>query len=194
MNEVLEPLLRVPGVRLVALVSQDGVPIAAPGASRANGGSDCAEAWRDASVLSALAASWMDELARSVGMISWEFPQRAVLRAARGTLLMMPTAGAVLVVVLERGTGADTLWLPMEGVAARIQRRLRALGGGAAEMEHEEVSDVRSVGAEPVDASSEASAFDPRAALPGETAGTGDPGVLARRRVAPEGPEGTAGS
>ena len=194
MNEVLEPLLHLPGVRLAALVSQDGVPIAAPGASRADGVGDCAEPWRDASVLSALAASWMDELARAVGKISWELPQRAVLRAARGTLLLMPTAGAVLVVVLERGTGAETLWLPMEGVAARIQRRLCAMGDGAGEVEHEEVSDVRSVGTEPVDASSETSAFDPRAALPGDAAGASDPGGVARGRVAPKGPEGTAGS
>jgi len=99
-----------------------------------------------------------------------------------------------MVVVLDRGTGADALWLPMEGVAARIQRVLRAMGDGAGEKEHEGVSAARSAGAELADVSSETTAFDPRAALPGDTAGTSDPGGIARERALPKGPEGTAGS
>ena len=148
--------------------------------------------WSSASVLAALCASWMDELARSVGKISWALPQRAVLRAARGTLLMMPTSGAVLAVVLERDTAADSLWLPMEGVAARIQRVLRAMG--AADQEREGEFETRPSGAESGGASCEALDIDPRAALPGGASASEEPGGLLDSTVVRRGPEGTAGS
>lgn len=190
MKDVLEPLYAVAGVRATALVTADGVPIAALGTVAS--AEDCAEPWRDASVLAALCASWMDELARSVGKISWALPQRAVLRAARGTLLMMPTSGAVLAVVLERDTAADSLWLPMEGVAARIQRVLRAMG--AADQEREGEFETRPSGAESGGASCEALDIDPRAALPGGASASEEPGGLLDSTVVRRGPEGTAGS
>jgi predicted regulator of Ras-like GTPase activity (Roadblock/LC7/MglB family) len=82
----------------------------------------------DPDALAALSAGWLDELSTSVGLLSCDAPRRVVLRAARGTLLLLRTSGAVLLVVLEAGLGPDELWLPMEGVVARIQRILRGMG------------------------------------------------------------------
>lgn len=126
MIDVLEPLAQQPGVLLAALVSSDGVPVAVPG-SRASR-SDEHGAFADSDALAALSAAWLDELSSSVGLLSCDSPRRVVLRAARGTLLLLRTSGAVLLVMLEAGLGPDELWLPMEGVAARIQRILRGMG------------------------------------------------------------------
>lgn len=131
MKELLEPLAKVPGVMISMLISEDGVPVAVPGQALDKLTSDDLKSpFRDADVLAALAASWMDELARSVGQLSWNTPKRVVLAAANGSLLMIPTSGAVLVVVIERGLRADELWLPMAGAAARIARHLRSMGRG----------------------------------------------------------------
>lgn len=130
MNELLEPLAALPGVLMTALVTEDGVPVVVPG--RGELGSEAADAahpYRDPDVLAALTASWMDELARSVGQLSWNTPERAVLRAARGTLLLLPTSGALLVAVIDRGLRPDELWLSLEGAAARVRRHLRGMGG-----------------------------------------------------------------
>ncbi len=125
MIDVLEPLAQLPGVLLAALVSSDGVPVAVPG-SRTRGEDHGPSA--DPEALAALSAAWLDELSSSVALLSCDSPRRVVLRAARGTLLLLRTSGAVLLVMLEAGLGPDALWLPMEGVAARIQRILRGMG------------------------------------------------------------------
>lgn len=125
MIEVLEPLTQQPGVLLAALISADGVPVAMPGARAV-----AVEHARfgDSEALAALSAGWLDELTTSLGLLSCDAPRRVVLRAARGTLLLLRTSGAVLLVVLEAGLGPDELWLPMEGAVARIQRILRGMG------------------------------------------------------------------
>ena len=102
-----------------------------------------------------------------------------MLRAAHGTLLMLPAAGAVLVVVLEGGLGPEQLWLPMEGAAARIQRHLRGMGSSVAQ------AGVGAAGAR--------AAGEPMAALPG--GGRPEPQVRsATDTPIPNDPERTAGT
>ena len=133
MIEALQPLTQQPGVLLAALVSSDGVPVAAPGSRAMCEGSGEHAGFGDPEALAALSAGWLDELTTSVGLLSCNAPRRVVLRAARGTLLLLRTSGAVLLVVLEAGLGPDELWLPMEGAVARIQRLLRGMGDSQAQ-------------------------------------------------------------
>jgi predicted regulator of Ras-like GTPase activity (Roadblock/LC7/MglB family) len=124
--EIIQPLASLPGVLVAGLVTDDGVPVAVPGA--ASGEGEAGAPWRDPDVLAAIAAAWTDDLERALGKLSWDAPRRAAMRAARGTLLVLPTSGALLVVVLEQGMQPDGLWLSMEGAAARIERMLRGMG------------------------------------------------------------------
>ena len=128
MIEVLDPLSKTPGVRLAVLVAPDGVPVAMRG-EQAEPTEESAElAGENADSLAALATSWLCELARSVAPLSWEAPHRVVLRAARGTLVMLAAPGAVLLVVCDRGASPDELRLPMEATVARMGRVLRGMG------------------------------------------------------------------
>ncbi len=126
MIEILDPLARTPGVRWVGLVTQDGVPIAVPGCSRADEEKSGEELSPEA--VAALATAWLDDSSRSLATLSWDAPRRVVMRAARGTLVMLATRGAVLMTVLDTGVGPEELRLPMDGVVARIQRTLRGMG------------------------------------------------------------------
>lgn len=140
MKHMLEPIARTPGVRVAMLVTLDGVPITVHGERRrANGGPREGAAERrqrdrgldssdDVAALAALGTSWMSEVTRAVAPLSWSAPQRLVLRAERGTLIAMQAPGALLLVVIESGMGAEDLRLPMEGAVARIQRHLRTIG------------------------------------------------------------------
>lgn len=130
MIEVLDPLASQPGVILAALISDDGVPVAVPGTKVESAGSESC-ALSDSDALAAMCAGWLDELTDCMSLLSCDAPRRVVLRAARGSLLLLRTSGAVLLVVLEPGLGPEELWLPMEGVAARIQRILRGMGEAA---------------------------------------------------------------
>lgn len=139
MKQVLEPVTRIPGVRVAMLVTPDGVPITVHGERRApradeKGGTgrrrndfgiqstDDIQAW------AALGTSWVREVMRSVAPLSWAAPQRLVLHAARGTMILTEAPGALLLVVLDAGLSAEELRLPMEGVVARMQRHLRTIG------------------------------------------------------------------
>jgi predicted regulator of Ras-like GTPase activity (Roadblock/LC7/MglB family) len=122
-NEVLEPLVCVPGVRLAALATLDGVPIACRGELE---GSD--EGGGDA--LAGLVAGWLASLEPSLGLMSWDAPQRIVLKCTRGTLVVRRTASANLLVVLEPGTSAEELRLPVEAALARLQRVARRTRAG----------------------------------------------------------------
>jgi len=131
MIEILEPLAQLAGVRVVALVTHDGVPVAIPGkaADVDNDTMDDEVPFTDGEALSALSIGLLDELSRGMGLLSGGAPNRVILKAARGTLVMMPAAGAVLVAVLRGGMNPEELRLPMDGAAARIQRILRGMGG-----------------------------------------------------------------
>jgi predicted regulator of Ras-like GTPase activity (Roadblock/LC7/MglB family) len=131
-KEILEPLARIPGVRTAALVTSDGVPIAVKG--KVGKGKEMLEErdWVDSAedldALAGLAAGWMGEIKRAVAPLSWHSPRRMTLRATHGTLVMLQTHGAVLLVVLNRGMRAEELRLPMEAAEARMQRILRGMG------------------------------------------------------------------
>lgn len=128
MIEILDPLAKTPGVRLAVLVSPDGMPVAMRG-EYAEPEEDSVElAGENAESLAALATSWLSELSRAVAPLSWDAPQRVVLRAARGTLIMLAAPGAVLLVVCDRGSSPEDLRLPMEATVGRMQRILRNIG------------------------------------------------------------------
>ena len=139
MKQVLEPIVRIPGVRIAALVTPDGVPITVHGERRApkkaqpgdasarDDDSTPSDGADDSQARAALATGWMGDVNRAVAPLSWDAPSRLVLRAARGTLIVMQAPGAILLVVLDSGMRAEELRLPMEGAVARMQRHLRQI-------------------------------------------------------------------
>lgn len=148
MKEVLEPLASIPGVRTAVLVTSDGVPIAVQGdvgrqeeepdpidepqsLSTREARTPNAERIDDSDRLNALAGlgtSWLGEIARTIAPLSWGAPDYMVLRAARGTLMVMQAPNSILLVLLEGGMLAEDLRLPMEAAVARMQRVLRGVG------------------------------------------------------------------
>ncbi|MEZ6014199.1 MAG: hypothetical protein R3F49_03730 [Planctomycetota bacterium] len=137
MKEVLEPLTRVSGVRQVAIVSSDGVPVVVlDRASRSGdfidrsfGQSGKPGAQRiDPSSFGALAAGWAEELARAVAPMAWDAPWRIALVASQGTLVVQQGPGAMVLVVLEVGTPPEALAIPLDGTVARMERLLKSLG------------------------------------------------------------------
>jgi predicted regulator of Ras-like GTPase activity (Roadblock/LC7/MglB family) len=122
--EALQPLAEIPGVSLVMFLSQDGVPISIPGSASRDTGTELDEPARD-EALAAVAAHWHNELSRSVAPLTWSAPRRAVLKAARGTLVLQETREALLLVLLARGVDSEEVRLAMGGTVARIERSLR---------------------------------------------------------------------
>ncbi|MFN0008821.1 MAG: roadblock/LC7 domain-containing protein [Planctomycetota bacterium] len=122
MKALLEPLATLPGVQIVMLVSEDGVPIVVRGETREEGGKENVD---DAEVLAGLTAGWIAEVCRAVSPISWNAPRRLVLCASRGTLIAMQAPRALLVVVIGRGVQPGELRLPMESAIVRMERDLR---------------------------------------------------------------------
>jgi predicted regulator of Ras-like GTPase activity (Roadblock/LC7/MglB family) len=113
MNEVLESLTREPGVRRALLVASDGVLIATCGLEADP---------HVAGSVAALAAGWMQDIRRAVDPMAWGAPCRCVMRAQRGSLVLLAAHDAILAVVLERGAAPEELRLPMEAAAARLGR------------------------------------------------------------------------
>jgi len=131
-NEILEPLALIPGVRLAALISQDGMPIALCEGNRPKEDTeerDAVAAAEDLHAFAGLAAGWLTEMGRAVAPLSWEDPTRVVLKATRGALILQCGPGAVLLTVLEHGVAPEELRVPMEGAVARMSRLLRGMGG-----------------------------------------------------------------
>jgi len=124
--EALEPLAAVPGVRFCILVSPDGVPVVMRGKSADAGDEHANFLEEHADSLSGLAAGWLQGLTASIAPLGWTAPNRVVLRAARGTLVMTHAPSSVLLVILDPGCSAEELRLPMEGAVARMQRMLRS--------------------------------------------------------------------
>jgi predicted regulator of Ras-like GTPase activity (Roadblock/LC7/MglB family) len=124
--EALEPLAAVPGVRFCILVSPDGVPVVMRGKSADAGDEHANFLEQHADSLSGLAAGWLQGLKASIAPLGWTAPNRVVLRAARGTLVMTHAPSSVLLVILDPGCSAEELRLPMEGAVARMQRMLRS--------------------------------------------------------------------
>jgi len=125
--EALEPLSRLPGVRLVILVAPDGVPVVVHGkAARKQPDQERTFLEENTDSLSGLAAGWLHELSSSIAPLGWNAPWRVVMRAARGTLVMINAPGSILALVIDPGGSAEDLRLPMEGAVARMQRILRS--------------------------------------------------------------------
>ena len=146
MMHAIEMLAELPGVRHVMLVGDDGVPVASSGEGATSAHFATGEAPADGEltaeeyvgselgtedVLAALATAFLTDLSLAVGQMSWKAPHRVVLRAARGTLVLQSMRGAVLLVLLARGLGAEELRLSMDGTIARIERTLRDMGGSS---------------------------------------------------------------
>ena len=127
MKRILEPLAQIPGVRVALLVAHDGVPVVVKNAleGAADGSLEACLASETAESLAALAAGWLSELERSIGPLSWGSPQRVVLRAARGSLVMTHAPGALLLVLVDQRMSPEELRLPMEAAVVRMQRLLR---------------------------------------------------------------------
>ena len=123
MKEVLAPLSDLPGVRIAVLVTADGVPVVVRGRASEKGLGD--ELDERAESLAALAAGWLNGLSRAVAPLSWNAPERVVLKATRGTIVMLQAPGSVLLALIDGGTRPEDLRLPMKGAVARIQRILR---------------------------------------------------------------------
>ena len=178
MIEVLAPLARVAGVRVAVLVSQDGIPVFVRGrAVTAEAGAPQA-AEDDPASIAALAIGWLSAVTRSIAPLSFDAPARAVLRADRGTIVLLAAPGSVLMVALERGASPDDLRLPMDGAVARMQRLLRSRRDRM-EARHE----AQAAAAHP----SAAPASDPPAVLPTATKAKG-PAPLPTDNVQPQAP------
>ncbi|MBK7874601.1 MAG: roadblock/LC7 domain-containing protein [Planctomycetes bacterium] len=140
MKTVLDPLARIPGVRLAALISSDGVPIDVRRNESTHArreGKDSKDApdgsAEDLNALAALSSSWISEVTRAVAPMSWDVPKRLVLHAARGTLIVVQAPRALLLVVLEGGVRPEEMRLPMGVAIARMERHLRAIEPKAAD-------------------------------------------------------------
>ena len=123
MIEVLEPLAALPGVELSMLVTPDGMPIAV--AHRRDAVEEEGSSALKGEALAALAIGWSNELRLATAPLSWSEPTRAVLRCARGSIVMRRMRGAVLLLVLGRGVSPEDVRLSMDGTVARIERSLR---------------------------------------------------------------------
>ncbi|MBL8861802.1 MAG: roadblock/LC7 domain-containing protein [Planctomycetes bacterium] len=121
MKHILEPLVKIAGVRTAALITNDGVPITVHGRAAPRVGAEGTEL----DALAALAAGWVGEINRATAPLAWDAPRHLVLRAVRGTLVAMQAPGALLVVVLESGASAEEVRLPMEAAVGRMLRHLR---------------------------------------------------------------------
>ena len=128
MKEVLQPLAMIPGVRMTALVSEDGVPIVSARGHHAQADDDLPLDLDDElNAFTALASGWLADLRRAAARLSWAAPRRVVLRASKSELVLLQAPTAVVLVVLERGVSAEELRIPMEGALARMQRLLREI-------------------------------------------------------------------
>jgi predicted regulator of Ras-like GTPase activity (Roadblock/LC7/MglB family) len=162
-KDILEPLSKLPGVRSALLVTSDGVPIAADGAlavkqptpqprkpagssklglaaqwGREQGSVEDPDDADEINVLCGLGTGWLYDVARAIAPMSWEAPKYMVLRAVRGTLVIMQAPNAILLVLLEGGMRAEDLRLPMEAAILRMQRVLRGLGRKKKQQESQE--------------------------------------------------------
>ncbi len=138
MHDILQPLTVQPGVKQVAIISADGVPVCVlERSSMANGQFvDCTNSSQpslegqriDPASLVALAASWVDDVVRAGGQIAWELPKRFVLAASQGTLLVQQGPNAHVMVVIEPDFDTGAFSLPLEAAVERLHRLLRELG------------------------------------------------------------------
>ncbi|HIG11221.1 MAG: hypothetical protein ABGY71_07180 [bacterium] len=130
MKRVLEPLAHVPGVRRALLISHDGMPIVSLTPESSAGSNTQGTPWHDSAddseAFAGLALGWLAEVQRVLDPMSWTVPVRLVLRAARGTLVLVVCERMVLSVELDPGMAAEELRLPTAAVLGRLERTLRS--------------------------------------------------------------------
>jgi len=133
MKEILEQLAEHAGVRLTALVMEDGVPVVVRGRRPVPGQADHggAAAPQDTDVLAALSAGWVLEVCNAVAPLAWDKPQRMALRGTHGTLVLRRAHTAWLLVLLAGGLRSEDVLLAMDGTAARLERYVRGLAAEA---------------------------------------------------------------
>ena len=133
MKQILEQLAEHPGVRLTALVMEDGVPVVVRGRRPVPGHVDAADAraLHDADGLTALAAGWVLDVCNSVAPLAWDKPTRMALRGTQGTLVLRRAHTAWLLVLLATGLRIEDVILAMDGTAARLERYVRGLSAEA---------------------------------------------------------------
>jgi len=135
-KEIIESLAQQPGVHLAALVMADGVPVIAPGRSLHGGAArpsaEGSDPLPELDVLAGLCVGWIEEATRAIAPLSFETPQRALLRAARGTVLLRRCDDVLLLVVVGAGLVPEEMHLPIEAAAARLERVRRTRAANAA--------------------------------------------------------------
>ena len=133
MKLILEQLAQHPGVRLVALVMEDGVPVHVQGSREGSEGEatglpgESANS-QDSDALAGLSAAWVHEVIGAIAPLSWDAPARMALRCAQGTLVLRRAHNAWLLVLLTRGLRTEDVLLAMDGAAARVERLVRGMG------------------------------------------------------------------
>ncbi|MEZ5976904.1 MAG: roadblock/LC7 domain-containing protein [Planctomycetota bacterium] len=120
MIDLLEPLTRLRGVRFVALVTEDGVPIPVP--CEGSGGPDEADRY------AAVARQFLSELVQSVAPLTWGPPVFARVGSDRGGVALQRVRGGALMVVHGPEGDPGALRLPMRAAAERIERTLDRFG------------------------------------------------------------------
>lgn len=121
MNQIFEPLVALPGVRVAGLITEDGVPVTLPGKADGPGREVDLEA------ISAIATQWLGEVSRELGAASWSAPHSVELMAQHGSLVLMAVPRGVLLLLADRGLSVEEARLSLSGAAARIQRQLRSM-------------------------------------------------------------------
>jgi predicted regulator of Ras-like GTPase activity (Roadblock/LC7/MglB family) len=122
-KEILDQLAAQVGVRLVAFVMDDGVPVLVR--EGAKGGEGIASTGGDTDALAALSAGWVLDVCSAIAPLAWDKPQRMALRGAQGTLVLRRAHTAWLLVILAEGLRVEDLVLAMDGTAARLARFVR---------------------------------------------------------------------
>ena len=121
MKEVLAPLAQVPGLQKALVIGDDGLLIQ----SLVCPGADLERETRQHDASCALVLGWAEELAGRLGQLSWEQPQRFVLRGSRSSLVVCRCPHSWLAAWIEPGALAEDLRVPMGAALGRIARLLR---------------------------------------------------------------------
>jgi len=129
MMDALQPLAVLPGVEIVMLATDDGVPIAITGNEQGDDDSNDGRVVGRDDALAALAVGWSNELKLATAPLSWDEPVRIVMRCSRGSIVMRKARGAILLLILAKGVSPEDVRLSMDGAVARIERSLRNMGG-----------------------------------------------------------------
>ncbi|MCP4870679.1 MAG: hypothetical protein GY898_18415 [Proteobacteria bacterium] len=139
MRDVLDSVTTLPGVRLAAIFSNEGVPLCILEADAAAGtwaditsgsatAADSSGQQVDAASIVAFAASWVEDLARTCGGVGWDFEKRFSMIASEGALVVQRGPGANVLAVLDLGVDPEAVHFPLDVAVERLHRLLREMG------------------------------------------------------------------